>query len=296
MDFRLIRHLAYFKAVADERHFGRAAARLGISQPPLSQQIKTLESNLGFALFDRSRRGVALTPEGEHILPVVNRFLAEGEKLDLVTIEAGQGRTQRLTIGAIAFSMANFLPKVLRATREHMPKTNFVISEFDSNEAQDALEQEKVDVAFLRAEERRGVLNVAPLVRDQLLLAVASDHPLADQAVADLAQLNREPMVFCPREISPSYFDRIMEICRNNDLSPRVSLSARSISSQLAFVSCGTAVALVPESMKAEPAKGVRFVPIRGDTNIVTLAIAWLENARNPMVEIFVDNVLSTPG
>ena len=152
MDFRLLRHLAYFKAVADEQHFGRAAQRLGISQPPLSQQIKTLESNLGFALFERSRKGVTLTAEGRHILPAVDRLLAEGEKLDLVTVEARQGKAGRLAIGAIAFSMSQLLPDLLRRARAEMTGTSFAISEFDSNEALDALDREEIDIAFLRAD------------------------------------------------------------------------------------------------------------------------------------------------
>ena len=293
MDFRLIRHLYYFKAVADERHFGRAAKRLGISQPPLSQQIKTLESNLGFALFERSRQGVTLTPEGVHILPAVEKLLDESEMLDLVTIEAGQGKTRRLNIGAIAFSMAGILPKIIRAMRAEMPETSLIISEFDSNEALDALEQEEIDVAFLRAEESAAPLNVVPLHRDQLVLAVADDYELADQNSVELNRLGREPMVYCPREISPSYFDRIMQICRTRGLMPRMSIKARSIASQLSFVACGVGVALVPELVQNENLSNVRFIPIKGDTSIVTLAIAWREGDNNPKVSEFVDLVLA---
>lgn len=287
MDFRLLRHLSYFKAVADERHFGRAAQRLGISQPPLSQQIKTLESNLGFALFDRSRRGVSLTPEAIHILPAVDRLLAEGEKLDLVTIEARQGKTGRLTIGAIAFSMQALLPDLLRRARQLMPEAGFVISEFDSNEALAALEGEEIDIAFLRAEERRGDLNVVPLLRDQLVLAIAKDHPLAAADAIALSDLKREPMIICPREISPSYFDRIVEICRRGDLAPRLTFKARSISSQLAYVACGTAVALVPKSMALETMADMHFLPVVDDTTIVTLAIAWRADNQSPILDRF---------
>ena len=291
MDFRLLRHLSYFKVVADERHFGRAAKRLGISQPPLSQQIKTLEANLGIQLFERSRSGVRLTSEGHQILPAVERLLTEGETLESTVMEARLGRTQRISIGAIAFAMSELLPAILDTARRRMTSASFFFREFDSNEALAALEQEEIDVAFLRAEESTGTLRVVPLVREKLVLAVSRAHPLATADHLGLSALAQEPMVFCPREVSPSYFDRILAICRGEGLAPRMAVEARSIASQLAFVACGIAVALVPESMKTGRHPDVRFLPVEGDTTIVTSAVAWNDNPRNPAVEEFVNIV-----
>ena len=124
---------------------------------------------------------------------------------------------------------------------------------------------------------------------ERLVLAVPKGHPLSKQDRVNLGALAREPIVLCPREISPSYFDRILTICRGQGLSPRMDFEARSITSQLAFVACGTAVGLVPESMMSEENAGVLFLPVEGDTNIVTSAIAWNENNQNPAVRKFVD-------
>jgi hypothetical protein len=132
MDYRLIRHLASFKIVAEERHFGHAAKRLGISQPPLSQQIMTLEHHLGVKLFERSRSGVSLTPEGKHILPAVEIFLGEGEMLEAAVLEASQGRTNRIIIGAIVFTMTDLLPGLFEKARKQMPDVSFYVREFDS--------------------------------------------------------------------------------------------------------------------------------------------------------------------
>lgn len=288
MDFRLLRHLSYFKIVAEERHFGRAAKRLGISQPPLSQQIKTLESRLGVQLLERSRSGVSLTAVGHQILPAVERLLSEGESLESTVMEARLGRTARISIGAIAFTMSELLPTILKAARSQIENLSVYIREFDSNQALTALENENIDVAFLRAEESIGNLKIVPLVREKLVLALPKDHPLSERGQLKLGDLAREPMVFCPREISPSYFDRILAICRAQGLSPRVDFEARSITSQLAFVACGTAVGLVPESMRSDENASIRFLPVEGDTNIVTSAIAWNENSRNPAVGEFV--------
>lgn len=129
MDFRLLRHLSYFKIVAEERHFGRAAKRLGISQPPLSQQIKILENSLGVRLFERSRRGVSLTAVGHQILPAVERLLSEGESLESTVMEARLGRTGRISIGAIAFTMSELLPTILKTARGQMENVSIHIKD-----------------------------------------------------------------------------------------------------------------------------------------------------------------------
>lgn len=292
MDFRLLRHLTYFRTVAEERHFGRAAQRLGISQPPLSQQIKTLESNLGVRLFERSRSGVRLTTEGHQILPAVERLMAEGEMLESIVLEARQGRTQRLSIGAIAYTMSEFLPSLLQSARRDMAGLSIHLTEFHSNEALSALEEGEIDVAFLRAEEGTSSLNVEPLIRENLMLALPVDHPLATRGCVALGLLTQEAMVFCPRDISPSYFDRTLAICRSQGLSPRIAFEARSITSQLAFIACGTAIGLVPESLKdTAQSADVAFRPVEGDTRIVTSALAWRRDSQNPAVPRFVELV-----
>ena len=296
MDFRLLRHLSYFQVVAEERHFGRAAKRLGISQPPLSQQIKILENSLGVRVFERSRKGVSLTAVGHQILPAVERLLAEGESLESTVMEARLGRTARISIGAIAFTMSELLPDILKAARSQLEKVSIHIREFDSNEALIALEKENIDVAFLRAEESTGNLKIVPLVREKLVLALPKDHPLAKRDRINLGDLAGEPMVFCPREISPSYFDRILTICREQGLPPRIVFEACSITSQLAFVACGAAIGLVPESMMSDEILDVCFLPVEGDTSIVTSAIAWNESNNNPEVKEFVDLVCREAG
>ncbi len=296
MDFRLLRHLSYFKIVAEERHFGRAAKRLGISQPPLSQQIKILESNLGVRLFERSRSGVSLTAAGHQILPAVEQLVSEGENLESTVMEARLGRISRISIGAIAFTMSELLPAILNTARSQMENLSIYIREFDSSEALIALENEDIDIAFLRAEESNGSLKIIPLVREKLVLAIPFDHSMAKQDRVNLDTLARERMVFCPREISPFYFDRILAICRAKVLSPRIDFNARSITSQLAFVACGTAIGLVPESMMNDEHENIRFLPVEGDTNIVTCAIAWNDNNQNPVIQEFINMVCRETG
>tara|TARA_B100001996_G_scaffold286447_1_gene226709 strand:+ start:207 stop:1088 length:882 start_codon:yes stop_codon:yes gene_type:complete len=291
MDYRLIRHLASFKIVAEERHFGHAAKRLGISQPPLSQQIMTLEHHLGVKLFERSRSGVSLTPEGKHILPAVEIFLGEGEMLEAAVLEASQGRTNRIIIGAIVFTMTDLLPGLFEKARKQMPDVSFYVREFDSNEALDALEREEIDVAFLRAEDNIANLRIVPLTTERLVLALPNSHKLAGNTSVELSTLAAEPMVYCPRAISPSYFDRIMTICRNHGLQPRLTFEARSITSQLAFVACGIAIGLVPVSMQTSSLSDVTFVPVQGDTDIVTAAVACNTQNQNATVNAFIELV-----
>lgn len=292
MDFRLLRHLSYFKIVADERHFGKAAKRLGISQPPLSQQIKILERNLGVQLFERSRSGVFLTNEAQQILPAVERLLAEGTQLEAAVMEARAGRIQRISIGAIAYIMSEILPSILVKARSHMSNLSVYIKEVDSSEALAALEEEEIDVAFLRAEDDIGDVRVEPLTREQLVLGVPRDHALASEDRISLADLSKEPMVLCPRRVSPAYFDRILNICRGGGLTPRVVFEARSITSQLAFIACGGAIGLVPEGVIDPEHRSVRFIPLKEDAEIVTSAVAWNVRNRNTALEEFLDHVL----
>src|SRR4051812_38949899 len=150
VDFRFLRHLWSFLAIAEERHFGRAAKRLGISQPPLSQQIQILEQALGFKLFVRSRRGAELTPQGAAILPAVKRFAEQGAHMEAAVSEARLGRAEVIHVGAITSAIVDILPSVFRITRERHPHVTLALTETDSSAAIDALLNGDIDIAFAR--------------------------------------------------------------------------------------------------------------------------------------------------
>lgn len=286
INFRLIRHLWLFLAVAEEQNFGRAAKRLGMSQPPLSEQIQVLEHALKVKLFDRSRRGATLTPVGAAILPAVRKFAEQLERLELAVEEAVAGQTGMLTIGAISTAMFDVLPELIEQLKHSYPQLTVSVREIDSVEAVPALESGDIDLAFARLDGDLGhTIRSLPLLEDRLMVALPGDHPLASRTRISLASLANEPLVMFSRKVSPVYFDNLIATCRASGFSPRVLHEVRSVASQIAFVSYGQGIALVPAALKKLAPDNVVFRPLSQKLNVVTTAVAWNAERSNPLVE-----------
>jgi DNA-binding transcriptional LysR family regulator len=283
INFRLIRHLWLFLAVAEEQNFGRAAKRLGMSQPPLSEQIQVLEQALKVKLFDRSRRGAKLTPVGAAILPAVRKFADQLERLELAVEEAVAGQTGMLTIGAISTAMFDVLPGLIEQLKRDYPHLTVSVREIDSVEAVPALEAGDIDLAFARLDGDLGTaIKSLPLMEDRLVVALPSDHPLAART---RISLSNESLVMFSRKVRPVYFDNLIATCRASGFSPRVLHEVRSVASQIAFVSYGQGIALVPASLKKLAPANVVFRALSQKLNVVTTAVAWNADRSNPVVE-----------
>ncbi|MDR9875235.1 LysR family transcriptional regulator [Pseudomonas allii] len=285
INFRLIRHLWLFLAVAEEQNFGRAAKRLGMSQPPLSEQIQVLEQALKVKLFERSRRGAQLTPVGAAILPAVRKFAEQLERLELAVEEAVAGQSGMLTIGAISTAMFDVLPRLIDQLKQNYPHLTVSVREIDSVEAVPALEAGDIDLAFARLDGDLGsAIQSLPLREDRLMVALPSDHPLAARTRISLSSLASEPLVMFSRKVSPVYFDNLIATCRASGFSPRVLHEVRSVASQIAFVSCGQGIALVPASLKKLAPDNVVLRPLTQKLHVVTTAVAWNSERPNPLV------------
>ncbi|OYD60190.1 UNVERIFIED_ORG: DNA-binding transcriptional LysR family regulator [Burkholderia sp. CF145] len=264
INFRLIRHLWLFLAVAEEQHFGRAARRLDMSQPPLTEQIQALEQALKVKLFERSRRGAQLTPVGEAILPAVRKFANQLESLELAVREAVAGRSGVLTIGAISSAMFDILPPFIEKLKADHPDLTVAVKELDSVEAIPLLESGDIDLAFARLEgELGGSIETLPLAHDRLMVAMPRDHRLAGSARIRLATLADEDFVMFSRKVSPVHFDGLVASCRSSGFSPRILHEVRSVASQIAFVGCGQGIALVPASLKRVAPENVVLRPLK---------------------------------
>ncbi|MGY2372895.1 LysR family transcriptional regulator [Pseudomonas sp. SDO524_S393] len=285
INFRLIRHLWLFLAVAEEQNFGRAAKRLGMSQPPLSEQIQVLEQALKVTLFERSRRGARLTPVGAAILPAVRKFAEQLERLELAVEEAVAGQSGMLTIGAISTAMFDVLPGLIDRLKQQYPHLTVSVREIDSVEAVPALEAGDIDLAFARLDGDLGpAIHSLPLREDRLMVALPSDHPLAARSRISLSSLASEPLVMFSRKVSPVYFDNLIATCRASGFSPRVLHEVRSVASQIAFVSCGQGIALVPASLKKLAPDNVVLRALSQKLHVVTTAVAWNSERPNPLV------------
>jgi len=286
IDFRLIRQLWMFLAVAEERHFGRAAQKLNMSQPPLTEQIKVLEQSLKLQLFERSRRGTQISPAGAAILPAVRQFASQVERLERVVREVASGQSGALHIGAVPSAMLETVPPLLDALKRAHPQLTVFVKEIDSVEAVPALEAGELDLALARldGEVGKGIATM-PLAEDRLAVALPKNHPLAALPRVRLRALADESLVMSSRERSPVYFDLLTSVCRAHGFAPRVLHEVRTITSQIAYVGCGQGVALVPSSMRKSAPESVVIRPLKERVMVVSAALAWNSNRYNPMVD-----------
>ncbi|VCU68392.1 HTH-type transcriptional regulator BenM [Pigmentiphaga humi] len=293
IDFRLIRQLWMFLAVAEEQHFGRAARRLNMTQPPLTEQIKVLEQSLKLQLFERSRQGTQLSPAGAAILPAVRQFASQVERLERVVREVAAGQSGVLHVGAITSAMLETVPPVLEALRLAHPLLTVCVQEIDSADAVPALEAGELDLAFVRLDgEVGGNIATLPLAEDRLAVAMPKDHPLAALPRVRLRSLADEPLVMFARQVSPVYFDMLTATCRAHGFAPRVLHEVRSVASQIAYVGCGQGLALVPSGMRKLAPAHVVVRPLKERVMVVTAALAWNVNRAHPLVEVVVDQAL----
>ena len=275
IDFRLLRHFWYFLAVAEEQHFGKAAERLGMSQPPLSQQIRDLERALGVTLFERSVHGAKLTKEGLELLAPVQRFVEHARRLQIAVADARQGRSDHVAIGAINSALFEIVPRLTRIAKQRYPSLSLLLSEMDSATALAAVESGEIDIALARFDQPASPLKVRPIAHDHLVVVLPIDHPLTRRAGLALADLANENLVLFPRRVSPSYFDQITAACREAGFSPRVLYEVGSVVSQIAFVGCGAAIGLVPSRSMRFGGGDVVFRPLTKSIDVVTIAAAW---------------------
>lgn len=289
IDFRLLRHFWYFLAVAEERHFGKAAKRLGMSQPPLSQQIQTLERALGVTLFKRSVHGAKLTKEGLELLAPVERFMEHARRLQLAVSNARQGRSNDIAVGAINSALFDIVPRLTRSARSRYPGLSLSLREMDSANALAAVQDGEIDIALARFDQPAGSVKVKPILSDHLVAVLPVDHPLTQRHRIALAELSDEDLVLFPRRVSPSYFDQIIHACRDAGFSPRVTYEVGSVVSQIAFVGCGVALGLVPSRSMRFGGADVVFRPLAEAINVVTIAAAWDPSRGNDKVPDLVD-------
>lgn len=276
LNFRLIRHLWLFLIVAEEKNFRKAAQRLGMSQPPLTEQIQILEQSLKVKLFERSRRGAQLTPAGAAILPAVQQLAQHLTRLEFAVREAASGQSGVLTIGAITSAMLDVLPGVIAQLRIDFPQLTVSVKEIDSVDAIPALIMGDIDLAFARLEGDLGeTIEALPLTQERLAIALPREHRLAAKSRISLSSLAGEDFVMFSRRVSPVYFDSLIASCQACGFSPRILHEVSSVTSQIAFVGCGQGIALVPMALKKQAPENVVVRPLRDKLNVVTTAVAW---------------------
>lgn len=271
-----LRHLRYFVAVAEELHFGRAAARLHIAQPPLSQQIRQLEEELDVLLFQRTKRRVELTEAGRAFLVEARRTLAQSEQAVLAAQRAHRGETGRLTIGFVGTAAYQMLPQILRRFRSDFPDVTLTLREMPTHRLQDALDSGEIDVALLRSDVRNKRFHSETLLQEPLVVALAKTHPLAvEKEGVTIQSLAEEPFVMFPREVNTQLYDQIMTLCQQAEFCPQIVQEAIHLQTVLGLVGVGLGVSILPGSIRVVSRADVIYQPLKDVDVTIALCMAW---------------------
>lgn len=284
MEFR---QLQLFVAVAEELHFGRAAVRVGMAQPPLSQQIRRLEAELGVELLSRTSRRVALTPAGAQVLDGARELLARRADLVASVRRAARGETGVLRLGFVPSSAFGILPEMVRRFRAELPG---VILQIDDREGLDmglALAAGDLDLAVVRAPFRHPAVICETLLREPFMLALPRSHPLAECDPVALRTLADQPFVLFPRPSAPGLHDAITSMCVAADFSPNIVQEATSWSSVVTLVEAGIGVTIAPASAAALCPSGVVFRAMDGAAGEAEVALARPKRPLSPAAERF---------
>jgi DNA-binding transcriptional LysR family regulator len=291
-----LRQLRYFVAVAEERHFGRAAKRLRLSQPPLSAQIKGLEEELGVTLFERSTRRVALTDGGHAFLEQARRILEEVEKAKEVVKSAEHGLRGRLAVGFISSATLNLLPPAIRLFRERFGGVELELKELTSAQQIDALYDGEIRVGLVRLPLRAPGLQFEPLLEESLLVALPSGHPLEALESVPLEKLAELPLVFFTRQLMPSLHAQIVELFQRVGAFPKVAQHAVHLQTIVGLVASDVGLAILPESAKRVNREGVVYRPLDVPDATSWMGLAWVEGDESKLVKNFVRTVREVAG
>jgi DNA-binding transcriptional LysR family regulator len=290
-----LRHIRYFLAVAEERHFTRAASKVGIGQPPLSQQIKDLETEVGANLFHRVAHGAELTPAGEAFLDGVKEIPSLVERASKAARRAARGETGCLRVGFTASLAFNaVVPSSIRAFRRAYADVELSLEEANTTELIARLHDGTLDIAFLRQGTIDSTaLQLHLLLEEPMMAALPVSHPAAAREEVDLKLLKNDLFVLFPRAVGPTVYDTIIDACRQAGFEPELGQFAPQIDSVVNFVAAELGVSIVPASMSQLCIAGVTYRAIAGNVPIVRLALAYRRTDTSHIVRNFVTQAIA---
>jgi len=288
-----LRQLRYFVTVAEELHFGKAALRLHMTQPPLSQTIQALEALLGAPVFERNRRGVSLTPAGAALLPEARRLLAQAQELPQLVQRAAAGEVGRLSLAFVSSADYSVLPPFLRAYRAAYPQVQIALREATSDLQLADLLHGRIDAGLLippLSDQARVQLDYLPVLKEPLILAAPTGlAALKGKRPVDLGKLPAMPLIIFPRAIAPALHDAILSVFTAAGLTPQIGQQAIQMQTIVSLVSAGMGMALVPQSVSNLMRPGVEYRALSAPTPLVETGLAWRRDNASPVLLGFLD-------
>lgn len=288
-----LRQLRYFVAVAEEKHFGRAATRLHMTQPPLSQTIQLLEAALGTPLFLRTKRSVALTPAGTALLPEAHRILQQASMLPDLVRRAASGESGSLSLSFVSTADYSVLPPLLREFREAHPLVQIELREATTDVQLEDLMQGRIDAGLLIPplhEKAKTELEYRTVLSEPLILAAPQGMKgLRGKSRMDLSAVADMPLIIFPRRIAPAFHDAILGCFRDAGLTPRIGQEAIQMQTIVGLVSAGMGIALVPQSVSNLKRPGVDYRPLSNNPPTVETGLAWRRDNMSPVLRTFLE-------
>lgn len=286
----LVGHLGCFVAVAEELHFGRAAERLGMAQPPLSQRIQRLEKELGIRLFERSSRHVELTGPGRLLLEEARDILTRVDRIYSLAARARLGAVGTVRAGLPAELGGPVLAALIAAFRARRPELRLELREISTAEQVRALAEGALDVGVLRHPCDVRDFRLGPMLGQPVGALVPADAPVAGRAEVHLADLAGQELVMAPRDDAPGTYDELLAACRRHGFDPVAVHEARHPQFALGLVLAGTAVALAPRAAETD---GVAWRPLAGEPLVWRISCAWPQGRREPALEQAVEEFVA---
>lgn len=281
-----LRHFRSFVALAEALHFRRAAERLSIAQPALSQQIQQLERELGVQLVERTQRRVALTEAGSVFLERARITLAEaGEAVRLARL-AGRGELGHLGVGVVTSALYGVFPDVVRVFLQRHRHVHLTLHELPGNEQTRALRAGRIQVSFLRPPVEEAEIEVRIIAHEPWVIALPTAHRFARRTRVSLRALADEPFISFPRELGPNLYDQAITMCQRAGFSPRIVQEAQ-MQTIVSLVAAGIGVALVPATLQNLSRRGLVYKALAGMSSKLELAVAWRRDDHSPLLTAF---------
>jgi DNA-binding transcriptional LysR family regulator len=291
-----LRQLRYFVAVAEERHFGRAAQRLHMSQPPLSMQIKALERELGITLLERTSRRVALTDAGRAFLERARTILGAVEEAREVARGAERGLQGRLEVGFISSASLSLLPPSIRLFRERFGGVELELKELTSAQQIDALYEGGIRVGLVRLPLRAPGIRFEPVLEERLVVALPSGHALESLDRVSLETIADLPLIFFTRQLIPGFHAQIVELFQRVGAFPKVAQHAVHLQTIVGLVASGVGIAILPSSAERVSREGVVYRALDVPDATSWMGLAWVEGDESKLVTNFIGTVREAAG
>ncbi|MCD7034146.1 LysR family transcriptional regulator [Metabacillus sp. GX 13764] len=282
-----LRQMRYFIMVAEELNFSRAAERLNMAQPPLSQEIRKLEEEIGVLLFHRTKRKVELSEAGKVFLKEARKTLLQFQQAVKAAQLAGDGKLGNLTVGFVDSS--NLVVALIKEFREQFPRIHLTLKEMTTEQQVLALAEKQIQIGFVRSAENQDFLQSEVISEESLLLVLPENHPLCEKESIPMKMLAGEPFILFPRHLGNHFYDLIISYFREYGISLNVVQEAIQMHTILNLVKTGIGLSIVPSTLADTPVSGVVFKEIQEPAPPIHLHAAWRRDEDSPVVLRFLE-------